>query len=290
VTAIWRRLLDEGRGATDAEMRELAAIFSRGGFTDGYFTGKIGHHMLGVRSEKDKEQSREQQPFTEITRRLPLSMRCVMRADEPVALTVTCGEKTATVLGDMPQIARTSPMDEAAVKKCLGKLGGTPYALADLTVSLQEGLMMPVSRLNALRREALAALQPENRLAGITPAPYTPVHPAGERSKRPTARFEHAAQIPSAARNFFEHIYLPLDRFAPPADGVVLPPVIFDSEVENVRKMLKNATRLGANGENLALADSAPTDNPHADAPAAGESERNTPADDPAAGDPPSAP
>jgi hypothetical protein len=57
-----------------------------------------------------------------------------------------------------------------------------------------------------------------------------------------------------------------------------------------MRKKAKNATRLGANGENLALADSAPTDNPHADAPAAGESERNTPADDPAAGDPPSAP
>jgi hypothetical protein len=31
-----------------------------------------------------------------------------------------------------------------------------------------------------------------------------------------------------------------------------------------MRKKVKNATRLGTNGEDLALADGAPNDNPHA--------------------------
>ena len=54
VVRIYRRLLDERRAATDAEMRELAALFSRGGFTDGYYTEKIDDGMNGIRSEQDK--------------------------------------------------------------------------------------------------------------------------------------------------------------------------------------------------------------------------------------------
>lgn len=37
VTKIYRRLLDERRAAAPAELDELAAVFSRSGFTDGYF-------------------------------------------------------------------------------------------------------------------------------------------------------------------------------------------------------------------------------------------------------------
>ena len=58
VTKIYRRLLDENRSAEKAEIFELARLFSRGGFTDGYFTRQIGGEMLGVRSEKDISDTR----------------------------------------------------------------------------------------------------------------------------------------------------------------------------------------------------------------------------------------
>lgn len=68
VTAIWRRLLDERRGATAEELRKLAEIFSRGGFTDAYFCGMKpdGNNsaMLGVRSTDDKAVSRTLAPST----------------------------------------------------------------------------------------------------------------------------------------------------------------------------------------------------------------------------------
>lgn len=60
VVSVYRRLLDEGRDATAAEIADLAAVFSREGFTDGYFTGQIGKQMLGVRTEADKQNSRKQ--------------------------------------------------------------------------------------------------------------------------------------------------------------------------------------------------------------------------------------
>ena len=58
VTRIYRRLLDENRSASVSEMKELDRLFSRGGFTDGYYTGRVGSAMLGIRAESDKEESR----------------------------------------------------------------------------------------------------------------------------------------------------------------------------------------------------------------------------------------
>ena len=60
VISIWRRLLDESRGANAEEMRRLAEIFSRQGFTDGYYVGNIGKNMLGIRTEGDKARSASQ--------------------------------------------------------------------------------------------------------------------------------------------------------------------------------------------------------------------------------------
>ncbi len=55
VTRIYRRLIDENRRANEAEMKDLRNIFSRSGFTDGYFTGKTGPAMFGIRRESDKQ-------------------------------------------------------------------------------------------------------------------------------------------------------------------------------------------------------------------------------------------
>lgn len=55
VVNTYRRLIDENRNATQKEMERLAAVFSRSGFSDGYYIGKKDNSMLGVRSNSDKE-------------------------------------------------------------------------------------------------------------------------------------------------------------------------------------------------------------------------------------------
>ncbi len=57
VTSVYRRLLDENRNATPEEMRYLREVFSRDGFTSGYFDSRIGKTMFGFRKDSDKEQS-----------------------------------------------------------------------------------------------------------------------------------------------------------------------------------------------------------------------------------------
>lgn len=57
VARTWRTLLDEERAATDKETAYLAGVFSRSGFTDGYFTKRLDSSMLGTRTEQDKAQT-----------------------------------------------------------------------------------------------------------------------------------------------------------------------------------------------------------------------------------------
>lgn len=244
VTAVFRRLLDERRAATDKEMKYLADIFSRGGFTDGYFAGRIDRHMLGTRSEADKQTSAGQAPFTGLTRSVPLTLDFVMEPNEPVRLTLTANGKTCTVAGDIPLAARTAPMSADDVKKNLCRFGGTPYRVEQTRVTVGEGLLLPLSRLNALRRAALAGLADNGRPAA---APVLlPVLPTGKRPDFRTARFETAAQITKTAEKYFVHRYLPLDRYDPAADGVVVPPVIFDSEASAIAAQLKKVAAAGA--------------------------------------------
>ena len=56
----WRTLLDEGRCATEREISYLSRIFSRSGFTDGYFTAKRDKTMLGTRTEQDKAKTEKE--------------------------------------------------------------------------------------------------------------------------------------------------------------------------------------------------------------------------------------
>jgi len=64
VASIYRKLLDEDRNAEPRDIKKLAELFSRGGFTDGYFTHKISDSMLGVRSENDKSATKKAGGYT----------------------------------------------------------------------------------------------------------------------------------------------------------------------------------------------------------------------------------
>ena len=71
VVSTYRRLLDEARNADEGEMRSLAAVFSRGGFTDGYYEGRIDGDMNGIRSENDiKASAAVRTAFADVKRAL----------------------------------------------------------------------------------------------------------------------------------------------------------------------------------------------------------------------------
>ena len=88
-------------------------------------------------------------------------MRGFFALNRPMALTLSDGESTVTVEGQPVQAAAHRAATEEEARRQLSKLGDTPFALEtpdDLTLELADGLVLPVSALNALRREGIAAL------------------------------------------------------------------------------------------------------------------------------------
>ena len=278
VTAVWRRLLDERRAATPDEVERLSALFSRGGFTDGYFNDTVDHRMTGVRSDADKEKSADAEKNVDRpTGFVPVTMCAEVRAGQPVTLTASAPrfrwendpaaaqKVTVTVTGDVtddvPDAARNpdAALTADALSARLAKTGGTAYVPADVRASVDPGLLLPVSRLNALRRKALDALD-KARTDGM-PAPaagYVPpvpalLSPSGQAdapaSPVYTARFHKPEQITPAAARFFSLCWLPLESCRVTDThltwGVLLPLTIFDREAAAVRAMLADALTRG---------------------------------------------
>ena len=181
VTGIYARLLREDRLPTGEELRELEQAFSRQGFTDDYWRGRPGPGMFGVRPEGERApeelfQAARAAYSREDRRTVPVAMEAAVLAGAPARLTVTDGEgRSAAAQGPVPEAARTRPLTAGDLEARLGKTGGTVFRPERVRVQVEEGLSLPASAVNALRRDAL------DRLAELRQTPP----PCPRRRRRP---------------------------------------------------------------------------------------------------------
>ena len=240
---IYRTLANEFRNASDGEIKTLGALFSRQGFTDGYYQAKIDNSMLGVRTDKDKEETSKLQGASCISLAKPtIDMHCTLCLGEKSRLTVALGNSQVTVYGDVVEKAINAPMSKQDVEKSLSKLGNTPFSLGKLEITMDENIIVRVSSLNALRREAIEGLLSRGDKFEIAHYEGTCL-PTPDKIK--TAVFESAEQIPENS-DYFDVVFLPLNSYDKIANGVIMPPVIFDSEWDEIENGLKSAREQGA--------------------------------------------
>jgi len=141
----------------------LRAVFSRGGFTDGYYTGNRDLSMFGHREKEDVVAAARvlkniENTYHKENQLLPVDMELTLSDTELCKLTVSCMGKTAEVFGEAAIIATGRPTDENIAKQNLSKLGGTQYYLGGMILNTKDGLMAPPSMLNSMRREAIEKL------------------------------------------------------------------------------------------------------------------------------------
>lgn len=156
VTAIYRRLLDEYREATEREMNELRAVFSRGGFTDKYFTARSHEAMTGTRGDSDKSDTRALESRTYDMKKTKVSAKAKFIMGAPSELTLTNEKRSVTVTGDTPQKAETQALTEGPLKERLSRMGQTMLSLSpeDIDLELDGGIYLSPKSINALRRDA----------------------------------------------------------------------------------------------------------------------------------------
>lgn len=215
------RLAREGK---DYDEDTLRKVFSRSGFTDGYLLGSRGADMYGSRSKEDVVGAEKvfkdlQQLYKAETPRILVDIT-FEASEEGSSLTLSDGERVISVEGEKPQRALNRPLDEESARKNLCKLGGTAFGVGRFTAHVGEGLMLPVSALNALRRAAAEQLMeersrivPHGRVDAVLPAAQP--HTAAAEQEL-WARFYRAAQIP--ANEGYDRVILPLWEID---DGVI---------------------------------------------------------------------
>ena len=255
VTRIYRRLLDEERNASPDELTELRSLFSRSGFTDGYFTKTVDRKMLGVRTDADKSDSaaaiNKDADYGKLAkeRRRPLNMRLSIEEGKPAALTAELDGLSVTVTGATPEKAINQPLTHESVLKNLEKLGNTPFTPGSGSIRLDDGLILPLSAINSLRRSAVDAVceklvgSREAKLPDRLDPPSVPPFDCGT-----TASFCEYAGIPDSL-GAVETVFLPLEKFSAgmsdKVNGVIIPPVVFDSEADKIKNMLDSAYKAG---------------------------------------------
>lgn len=266
ITGIYATLLREGRGPTAEEQRALEQAFSRSGFTDAYWRGRHGAAMLGARPENAPE---PKELFAAAKaaydrggmRTVPVDFFCAILAGEPCTLTAVDQDgHTVTVTGPVPEAARSRALTEEDLRDRLGKTGGTAYRCREVSVTLDEGLSLPASAVNALRRDALSALTaertapPQRREA---PLPPEVSDTCAALEPRLTVSVTTAAQLTGGLLDLSPaRVYVPLELLRdfpalPEGDTewfAVLPRVWRDRDEERLSQWLDHAIALGVTG------------------------------------------
>ena len=148
----------------EPDMETLRAVFSRSGFTQGYYTNKLGTEMFGTRQKEDVVSADDVLPKLQALYRkerkvTDIDFDITIKENEPTVLKATDGDRNSVIAyGDIPQKAINRPSDMEQVEKQLSKLGDTIYNLRNVTGEIEDGLMLPASSFNNLRRQACEQL------------------------------------------------------------------------------------------------------------------------------------
>lgn len=231
---------------TAADKFTLRSIFSRSGFTDGYLKNKLGKDMFGNRQKEDVVSAKDvlkdiSHNYDNENPLIKMDMSFVCRENEPCTLTVNALGKTISITGEIPQAAINKPMTKESLEQRLSKLGGTQFYAGKIEITLDDGLIIPASKINELRRTAVEKItqEPEHE---VVCEPFDRINPILKNSTPYlTASFKSAKQIPD--KHPFKHVFIPLNStiedFIDNRAGAVLPRGMFGIEKEIETKLTK---------------------------------------------------
>ena len=268
VTKIYATALKEHRQPTAEELEQLERVFSRQGFTQGYFNGDR-EDMFGVRGEVDPDagqlfaQARKGYSDGEL-RRVPVHFYTVAEKGQPIrAIAFDDDGHRAVASGRVPEKARGQGLSSAYLTEQMFKTGGTPYNVVENKAQTDPGLFLPAAAINELRRNLLADLSeqrgtPPRRRMGPIPSKPKGTPPGID----PAMIFQvlNAEQLtPELAALKPKYLYVPMtvmyeyfDLLEPFEEHgtvpvAVLPRVITDDEEPRVRETLEKLFDYGIN-------------------------------------------
>ena len=262
VTGTYRQAIDQGT-VTPQMMHTLHTAFNRQGFTDGYFMGRTGADMFGIREDKEDPAFMRQMRTTYETVEnplVPVTFQATITAGRST-LTVTDPQgRKCTVEGPAPEEARSAELTADMLASRLQKTGGTPYYCVEAKVSIIPGVTLPASTINGLRRDVLNMLTAQRaRTETIVPGRprKQPVFPGNRYQPALTVQITSSEQITARLLKMNPAVlYVPIhilqedpvlckmltDRLRVCA---VLPRIVHDGEIPALQQAMRDVRAQG---------------------------------------------
>ncbi|MBQ7133132.1 MAG: U32 family peptidase [Ruminococcus sp.] len=207
----------------DETAEQLKAVFSRTGFTDGYYTDNRGHDMFGYRKREDVVSASEKllrhirSTYKNELPRVNIDAEVYAEVGSPITLTVTDGVNEVTVTSEsIVELASLSPVTKDKIESYLKKTGETPFILKNLNCKIIGDCYVSAKDMNALRREALNALYNKREKwhnYEINDLKLSDLISTAESQNRNSKRTQRAVfsdlSIPQSCKNF-ELLFVPL--------------------------------------------------------------------------------
>ncbi len=263
VTNVYRRALD-GEKVTKEMMNALLTAFNRQGFTDGYYTGRLGADMFGIREDKGDEEQwmrAARQTYEGVENPLVnVAMHLTVRSDLSSLTVIDPEGRRCTVMGPEPEQARTQELTAEQLKMRLSKTGGTPYCCARLTVELTPGLTISAAGINAMRRDALnqlTALRSRKEERRLMPLPRLQRYKGPREAPGYTIYVTTREQItPRVLKMAPQVLYVPVHILAEDEAftrqlcanirvAAALPRIVHDGQMPKLRQQLQQIGRWG---------------------------------------------
>lgn len=211
------------RAAADGEYgdetaNDLEALFSRSGFTDGYYKNKTGRTMFGFR-EKENVQSATKELLSKYSSmylkespRFKVDFTFRGKIGENAALIARYNDFETTVYSDaVCERPINRPLSADRIKDALSKCGGTQFFAGGTVIDCEVDFTLPISSLNAMRRSALSELERQitgEKKVALFPSPI-PTDISSHGAHTFYCRFDSAKQIPDNTDGI--RVFVPLD-------------------------------------------------------------------------------
>ncbi len=247
------------------DQQYLKNVFSRSGFTKGYYENKLGKDMFGIRDAEDKKATVETAVRADTHKENPcvgIEIYFEAKIGSPARLTLSDGHNTVSAQGDNCQKANTRSSSKADFITQLSKLGNTVYYPEKIDGIVDEGLFLSVSSINELRRKAceqLDRLREDSRVVSYDASNIKINYPKRKSNKQEPlkyARFLKAHQISEEILEQIDFAYMSLFEFEKLDNsflakyghklGVELPRIYFGDE-EKIIDTLKKIKSIGVN-------------------------------------------
>lgn len=177
---VYQKALSGGK-ITDGDIKALLDVFNRSGFSKGWYGG--GKDMMSGESPSNIAAGIASPEYEKYTadnanlRKVGVSIFAELKEGKPLTVTMLDGDgnavtETGTVKAEK---ARSAPLDGERLAAQLGKLGDSVFSAERTETDIDEGIIIPISEINAVRRLAAEKLSRMRMQTNRTrPEIYTP--------------------------------------------------------------------------------------------------------------------